>query len=137
MGLTSIVDYKGALRTSAIHLKSGSELITDAPTDNKGKGEAFSPTDLVATSLASCMLTIMGIRADKLGLNISGTTAKIQKIMTSDPRRIAKIIVDVNMPNGDFTEKDKKILEKAAKTCPVALTLHSDVIQDINFTWNN
>ncbi len=135
MGLTSAVDYCGELRTSAVHLRSGNNIVTDAPVDNNGKGEAFSPTDLVATSLASCMLTIMGIRAEKLGIDISGTKAEIQKIMVSDPRRVGEIIVDVSMPDRKYDDKDKLILEKAARTCPVALTLHPDTIQTINFYW--
>lgn len=135
MGMTSTVEYTGALRTVAIHLKSGNEIITDAPTDNNGKGEAFSPTDLVATSLASCMITIMGIRADTMEIDISGTKAEVQKIMASNPRRIAEVLISVTMPEGNFDRKDKEILEKAAKTCPVALTLHPDTKQTISFHW--
>lgn len=136
MAKTAAVEYKGALRTSAIHLKSGKEIITDAPVDNNGKGEAFSPTDLVATALASCMITIMGIRADKMGVDITGAKANILKVMTSGPRRIEEIIIDVTMPRGDFELKHKRVLEEAAKTCPVALSLHSDTKQTINFHWS-
>lgn len=136
MGKTSKVEYNGSLRTQAVHLRSGNEIITDAPTDNNGKGQAFSPTDLVATALASCMLTIMGIRANKMELDITGAKADILKIMDSNPRRIAEVVVDVTMPSGSFSDKDKEILEKAAKTCPVALSLHSDTIQTVNFHWN-
>lgn len=135
MGQTSKVEYKGALRTSAVHLRSNNEIITDAPTDNNGKGEAFSPTDLVATALASCMLTIMGIRADKLEVDISGATAEVEKIMASDPRRIAEIKVAVTMPDRMYDAKVVKVLEAAAKTCPVALTLHPETKQTINFIW--
>ena len=135
MGQTSTVGYDGALRTTAIHLRSGNTIITDAPTDNNGKGEAFSPTDLVATALASCMITIMGIRADKLGIDITGTKAEIQKIMAANPRRIAEIVIAVTMPPGSYEDRHKEILEKAARTCPVALTLHADTIQSINFEW--
>lgn len=131
----STVEYRGSLRTNATHVKSGNEIITDAPTDNKGKGQAFSPTDLVATSLASCMLTIMGIRADKMNLDISGTRAEIQKLMASNPRRVEEIIVDITIPARSFSAKDKTILEKAARTCPVALTLHPDTVQTIRFHW--
>ena len=136
MAQTSTVEYGGALRTTAVHLKSGNEIITDAPTDNNGKGEAFSPTDLVATALASCMLTIMGIRAIKMGINIDGARAEIQKIMASNPRRIAEVVAHVYMPSGAYEQKDKTILEKAAETCPVALTLHPDTKQTIIFHWS-
>ena len=105
MSSTSAVNYIGDLRTTAVHLRSGNEIITDAPTDNNGKGEAFSPTDLVATSLASCMLTIMGIRANKMGLDISDTKAEIKKIMASNPRKIAEIIVDVTLPSRTYSAK--------------------------------
>ena len=136
MGQTSTVTYNGSLRTTAVHLKSGKTIITDAPTDNNGKGEAFSPTDLVATALASCMITIMGIRASKMNLNIDGTKAEIQKIMSSNPRRIAEVVINVTMPDNNFSEKDRTILEKAARTCPVALSLHSDTLQTIHFSWS-
>ena len=135
MAKTSTVLYQGNLRTEAKHLKSSKTLITDAPVDNNGKGEAFSPTDLVATSLASCMITIMGIRANKMGVNIDGTTAEIEKIMTSTPRKVGEIKISVQMPRGHYTDKDRKILENAARTCPVALTLNQDVIQNIVFDW--
>jgi Predicted redox protein, regulator of disulfide bond formation len=135
MSNTSEVTYLGDLRTSAIHLRSSRELITDAPTDNNGKGEAFSPTDLVATSLASCMITIMGIRAAKMNLDVSGIQSTITKIMTSNPRRIAEIKVDLKMPARTYEAKDKKILEAAARTCPVALSLHPDIVQTVSFHW--
>ena len=135
MGQTSTVAYNGDLRTAATHLRSGSQIITDAPTDNNGKGQAFSPTDLVATALASCMITIMGIRAEKMGLDIKGANAKIQKIMTSSPRRIEEVVIHVTMPDRSFQLKDRKILETAARTCPVALTLHPDTRQTITFHW--
>ena len=136
MGMTSSVDYGGALRTTAVHLRSGNTIITDAPTDNNGKGEAFSPTDLVATALASCMLTIMGIRAGKMNLNIDGARAEIEKVMASNPRRIAEVVINVFMPEGNFSDKDQLILEKAAETCPVALTLHPETKQTIIFHWS-
>ena len=136
MGQTSTVTYNGSLRTTAVHLRSGKTIITDAPTDNNGKGEAFSPTDLVATALASCMITIMGIRASKMNLNIDGTKAEVQKIMSSNPRRIAEVVINVTMPDNDFSERDRTILEKAARTCPVALSLHSDTLQTIHFSWS-
>ena len=132
---TSEVVYTGDLRTTAVHLKSTNAIITDAPTDNNGRGEAFSPTDLVATALASCMITIMGIRASKMDLDIEGTKAEIEKIMSSDPRRINEVKVKVTMPLRDFSTKDQKILEAAARTCPVALSLHPDIKQSISFHW--
>lgn len=131
---TAKVTYKGNLRTSCIHLKSGSEIITDAPTDNNGKGEAFSPTDTVATGLASCMLTIMGIKATALEVDITEATAVVTKTMASDPRRISKIEVNFSMPGG-ISEKDQKILERAANTCPVHYSLHPDIEKHITFDW--
>ena len=116
--MTSKVTYKGNLRTVSQHIKSGNEFITDAPTDNNGKGEAFSPTDTVATGLASCMLTVMGIKADQLGVNMENSTAEVTKTMASNPRRIAKIEVKLNLPFEADT-KTKKILENTANTCPV------------------
>lgn len=135
MGATSTVTYKGNLRTEATHLKSGNDIITDAPVDNNGKGEAFSPTDLVATSLASCMITIMGIKADRMDLDIEGAAASVVKVMASGPRRIEEIQIQVTMPARSFQEGEKKILEKVARTCPVALSIHPDTKQTIDFIW--
>lgn len=132
--MTSKVIYKGALRTEATHIRSGNTIITDAPTDNKGKGEAFSPTDLVVTALASCMLTIMGIKADEMNINIKGTSAKVKKIMASGPRRIAQVIIVINIPIS-ANEKTQNILEKAALTCPVDKSLSDSMIRDIKFIW--
>lgn len=133
--MTAKVIYKGDLRTVNTHFKSGESFITDAPTDNNGKGEAFSPTDLVATALANCMVTIMGIRAQKSDWNIDGAMLDVSKTMANDPRRISKIRVDVTIPAGDFDQKTKDILEKAARECPVAASLHPDIEQDISFNW--
>ena len=133
--MTSKVIYKGSLRTEATHLRSGNTIITDAPTDNKGKGEAFSPTDLVATALASCMLTIMGIKADEMNINIEGTTAQVKKIMGSGPRRIAQLIIVINIPIST-DEKTKYILEKAALACPVDKSLSDSMIRDVKFIWD-
>ena len=133
--MTSKVIYRGALRTEATHIRSGNTIITDAPTDNKGKGEAFSPTDLVATALASCMLTIMGIKANEININIDGTTAEIEKIMGSGPRRIAQVIIVINIPIST-DEKTKNILEKAALTCPVDKSLSDSMIRDVKFIWD-
>lgn len=133
--MTSKVIYKGALRTEATHIRSGNTIITDAPTDNKGKGEAFSPTDLVATALASCMLTIMGIKADEMNINIEGTSAEAKKIMAAGPRRIAQVIIVINIPIS-ADEKTKNILEKSALTCPVDKSLSDSMIRDIKFIWD-
>lgn len=134
--MTSKIIYKGNLRTEAIHLKSGEKIITDAPIDNNGKGEAFSPTDLTATSLGNCMVTIMGIAAQNHNLNIDGTALEVTKIMSADPRRISGINIKVIMPEIGYTIKAKKILETAGRTCPVAMSLHPDLIQNIEFIWH-
>ena len=132
---TAKVHYQGNLRTQATHIKSDTQLITDAPTDNNGKGEAFSPTDLIATALASCMITIMGIKARNKGINIDGIDSEITKVMSSNPRRISEIIISLKMPKSDISSEDQKLLEKVALTCPVALSLHPDVKQTITFNW--
>jgi uncharacterized OsmC-like protein len=133
--MTATVVYKGQLRTEMTHLESGNIVITDAPKDNHGNGEAFSPTDIVATALGSCMLSIMGIYARQHEINIEGTLVEITKHMASNPRRIAKIEAKLTMPAKEYTEKDKKALEHAAYTCPVAKSLHPDIEQDIHFVW--
>ncbi|MEM6686233.1 MAG: OsmC family protein [Bacteroidota bacterium] len=132
--MTSKVTYTGSLRTVSTHIKSGNEFITDAPTDNNGKGEAFSPTDTVATGLASCMLTVMGIKAAQLGVNMENTTAEVTKTMASDPRRISKIEVQVYLPF-EADNKTKKILENTANTCPVHYSLHPDIEKIVEFHW--
>ena len=132
--MTSKVIYKGDLRTEARHIHSGNTIITDAPTDNKGKGEAFSPTDLVSTALASCMLTIMGIKANEMNINIKGASAEVKKIMAASPRRIAQVIIVINIPIL-ADEKTKNILEKAALTCPVDKSLSDSMIRDVKFIW--
>ncbi len=134
--MTSKVVYQGKLRTEAIHLKSGNIIITDAPTDNHGKGEAFSPTDLAATSLASCILTIMGIAADKRDIDISGASAEVKKVMAANPRRIAQIVINISMPTQDYTESEKKLLEKAAHNCPVGLSLAEETEEVITINWS-
>jgi uncharacterized OsmC-like protein len=130
---TSKVIYLSDLRTEANHLYSGVRIITDAPLDNQGKAEFFSPTDLAATSLASCMLTIIGIAARTHGFSIDGTEATVKKIMYSNPRRIGEIHIEYHFPDISYTEKQKKIIEVAGRTCPVALSLHPDLKQDISF----
>lgn len=133
--ITSKITYLGDLRTRCEHVRSGQNIITDAPVDNNGKGEAFSPTDLTATSLGTCMVTIMGISANNYGLSIDGTELEVTKIMSSAPRKIAEIVITFTMPVNTYTEKDKKLLEAAARTCPVALSLHPDIKQNITFIW--
>ncbi len=133
--MTSTVTYLGELRTEATHLYSGTQILTDAPLDNRGLAQAFSPTDLVATALASCMISLMGIKARDNDWNITGAKAEIIKEMASDPRRIAAVRIQVYMPAGPFDEKVRKILENVALTCPVAKSLHPDIEQDITFHW--
>jgi putative redox protein len=132
---TSKITYNGGLRTTAIHQRSGKEIITDAPVDNKGKGEAFSPTDLLATSLGNCMLTIVGIAAAEHGFNIDGTTCDITKIMAENPRRVSEIVVDFHFPANNYSDKDKKIMERSANTCPVMYSLHPDIKKTVSFNY--
>jgi len=131
---TSKVTYLGNLRTECEHLKSGNLYLTDAPIDNNGKGQAFSPTDTVATGLANCMLTIMGIKATEMKVSLTGTTAIVTKTMSANPRRISKIEVVVTLPSG-VGLKEQKILEKTAITCPVYYSLHPDIEKIIQFNW--
>jgi Predicted redox protein, regulator of disulfide bond formation len=120
--------YLGGLRTEAEHLQSGTKIFTDAPLDNHGKGEAFSPTDLFATSLGSCMLTIMGISAESYGFKLEGTTIETEKIMGTDPRRVVEIKLDIHFPkDANYTPQQKRVIESAARTCPVANSLHPDI----------
>ena len=132
--MISQVKYKGQLRTEAKHLRSGSVIVTDAPIDNQGKGEAFSPTDLVATALASCMITIMGIVAERDGINIEGVTADVDKIMSKEPRRIGEIKIIITFKSKLTTDQRGK-LERAAKTCPVSGSLHEDLKETIEFSY--
>ncbi|HPW98088.1 MAG TPA: OsmC family protein [Flavobacterium sp.] len=131
---TSKITYQGELRTICIHLQSGTEILTDAPTDNHGKGEAFSPTDLVATALGSCMVSIMAIKSKDLGVDLKDSTIEVTKIMQSEPRKIAEIIVVLNM-SISTDDKTKIILERAANTCPVLLSLHPDIKKKVTFNW--
>lgn len=133
--MTSTVTYLGELRTEATHLYSGTQIITDAPLDNQGKAEAFSPTDLCATSLASCAMTIMGISARNHGMDMTGARAEVTKIMASDPRRIAGVTIRFVMPPKGYTDVQKQILEKAARTCPVSFSLAAGVEQVMEFVW--
>ncbi|WP_347053093.1 OsmC family protein [Flavobacterium olei] len=132
--MTSKVTYLGDLRTKSIHVQSGSEIISDAPLDNNGKGEAFSPTDTVANALASCMMTIMGIKARDLEVDFVGSTAEVTKIMNAEPRRIGAIEVVFEM-TGVAEQKSRTILERAAMTCPVFLSLSSEIEKKITFNW--
>jgi len=131
---TSKIIYKNNLRTEAQHIASGEKIITDAPLDNNGKGEAFSPTDLVATALASCMITIMAIAAEKNGINISETSASVKKIMGTNPRTISDVVIEITMSK-DIALKDRKRLEKAALACPVHKSLHPDMNKEITFSY--
>lgn len=129
------IEYQGMLRNRAVHIKSGNSLITDAPTDNHGKGEAFSPTDLLCTSLATCMITLMGISAESKGIAIGGVSAEIEKVMASEPRRVSEIHVEITIEDKAFTEREKTILENAALTCPVAKSIHPEIHQVISFKY--
>jgi len=132
---TSIVKYQGGLRTEAVHLKSGNKLLTDAPTDNHGKGEAFSPTDLLATSLGCCMLSIMGIVAMEHHFIFEESSIETTKIMAANPRRVSEIIMEVQMPKIHFSEQQKRLLEHAALNCPVSKSLHPDIKQTVTFRY--
>ncbi len=132
--MTSKVIYKGDLRTECEHIQSSNKFITDAPIDNNGKGEAFSPTDTVATALASCMLTIMGIKANENELDIKGTYAEVTKHMEANPRRISRLDVQIHV-KGELTDRDKTVLENSAKTCPVIYSINPDIIKNITFKY--
>lgn len=133
--ITSTIVYKGDLRTESTHVLSNSIVLTDAPLDNHGKGEAFSPTDLVANSLATCMLTIMGIKANSLAVDLVGSRAEVTKIMQLEPRMIGEIVIVFDMQTSEIDDKTKTILERSALTCPVYLSLHPDIKKTISFHW--
>jgi uncharacterized OsmC-like protein len=133
---TSKVIYLGNLRTECEHLASGNTYITDAPTDNNGKGEAFSPTDTVATGLANCMLTVMGIKAAQMKVTLDGSVAMVTKTMANNPRRISKIEIDMHLP-ANISEKERRILENTGNTCPVHHSLHPDIEKVIDFKWGS
>jgi uncharacterized OsmC-like protein len=132
--MTSKITYLGELRTSSIHIQSGSEIISDAPIDNNGKGAAFSPTDTVANGLGSCMFTVMGIKAAEMNLDFSNSTAEITKVMAAEPRRISEIHIVFNI-TAEADDKTKTILERTAMTCPVYYSLHPDIKKVITFNW--
>jgi uncharacterized OsmC-like protein len=127
--------YLGDLRTESEHLQSGNKVKTDAPVDNHGKGEFFSPTDLLATSLGSCIMTIMGIKARENGIDLTGTEIEVTKIMASDPRRVGEVVVEFYFPKKGYSEEQKRIVEGVAGTSPVPLSLHPDLKQTIRFNW--
>ena len=134
--MTSQIIYKGELRTNATHIQSGTVIETDAPTDNQGKGERFSPTDLVAVALGTCMVTTMAIKARSMSIELDGARLEITKVMVSDPRRIGKIIAHIFFPATlQLDDKQKEILEKTARTCPVERSLHPDVELDMQFNY--
>jgi putative redox protein len=128
-------EYKGELRTEARHLRSGNTIITDAPPDNNGKGMAFSPTDLVCSALGSCMMTLMGILANRENIDLNGMTWEVEKIMASNPRKIAEVRIAFAHPNLIATDVQKEKLRRAALTCPVALSLHDSIKQDVTFNF--
>ncbi len=134
--MTSSIKYNGALRCETVHKQSGSTIETDAPTDNRGKGERFSPTDLTATSLGLCLITTMGIKANDMGIELAGAEVEVQKIMSPDaPRRIIRVVVKATLPALHLKEKEKAILEATGNGCPVARSLHPDIEQEITYTW--
>ena len=135
---TAKITYLGELRTECTHLQSGNTLITDAPCDNQGKGEAFSPTDLLATSLGACILTIMGIKARDNQIDITGTEVEITKIMaTEPPRRVTEVVVEFFFPGKPYTPEEKALVESVAGTSPVPLSLHPELVQSIRFNWQD
>ncbi|MES2774669.1 MAG: OsmC family protein [Bacteroidota bacterium] len=134
--MTTSITYEGQLRCTAVHNQSKTSIETDAPTDNKGKGERFSPTDLVCTALGTCILTTMAIRASDMGIELKGTTVDVQKHMSTEPpRRIVKVEVSVYFPASHFEEKDMATLERIGNNCPVAKSLHPEIVQDIKYIW--
>lgn len=134
--MTTKVNYLGNLRTESTHVKSGTTILSDAPVDNKGKGETFSPTDLMSNALAQCTLTIMGIKANENGWNIDGSHAELVKVMAANPRRVSEIQIKFMM-KGSFDQKTKTILENAGKACPVSKSLHPDLVQNLEFVWED
>lgn len=132
---TITATYLGNLRTECVHTASGTTLVTDAPVDNQGKGESFSPTDLCATALAACAMTIIGIWGQSHNVDVTGTTIEAVKTMSANPRRIGKIEVVFTMPDREYTDREKLMIERAACSCPVHLSLHPDVEQVFTFNW--
>ncbi len=135
--MTASIVYEGMLRCRAEHIQSRSVIETDAPSDNKGKGERFSPTDTVCVALGTCIITTMAIRSADMGINLNGTAIKVTKHMLSEPRRIGGIDIDLDLSRVEITEKDKELMEKIGNTCPVARSLHPDMKVTINYNWNS
>ena len=133
---TATIEYLGELRTRSTHTRSGNTIITDAPVDNHGKGEAFSPTDLTATSLVTCMISIMGIAAQKGDLDFGNVSGSVQKIMAENPRRIQELLVEIRFQGNDLPQDKKEYLERVALSCPVAKSLHPDIRQDVRFVYD-
>lgn len=133
--MTSKIVYQGGLRTKATHLRSGIEIETDAPRDNQGKGQSFSPTDLAATSLGACMMTIMGIAARDRHIDLENAEIEVEKIMAATPRRISEIRLNVRFPENDLSQETRDYFERIARNCPVAKSLHPDIVQTIHFLW--
>jgi uncharacterized OsmC-like protein len=135
--MTSRVVYNGGLRTTCLHLRSGSDFETDAPIDNNGKGERFSPTDLMATSLATCMITVMGIKARTMGFDLDGVEVEVEKIMKQEPRRVGGINLFFSIPPSllEIGQKEKEILMRTGINCPVQFSLHPDI--EVNIDWGH
>ena len=133
--MTANIIYKGHLRCECTHLQSGTVIETDAPTDNRGKGERFSPTDTVGVALATCMITTMGIRSADMGIDLTNTRLDVTKHMLSDPRRIGKLEISLHFPPLELTEKDQLLLQKIGENCPVMKSLHPDVEVVTSFHW--
>ena len=127
--------YFGGLRVSSTHVASNTEIITDAPVDNNGKGESFSPTDLVATALGTCMITVMGIYAEKNGILIPNVYSRTNKIMSSRPRKISKLKIEIIFEGNQLSDLEKQSLKDVALNCPVAKSLHPDLLQEIEFNF--
>ena len=133
--MTATITYEANLRTTCLHLQSGSSFETDAPSDNKGQGARFSPTDLIATGLGACLITTMGIKAESMDIKLDGAKVEVTKVMVSEPRRIGKIIIAVTMPKLDLDVQTQEILERVGRTCPVERSLHPDMELAIGFLW--
>ena len=134
--MTATIIYTGQLRCSATHNQSGSVIETDAPTDNRGKGERFSPTDLLCVSLGTCIITTMGIKAADMGIDLNGATLQVQKHMYSEPRRVGKIEVSIGLPPAlQLGDKDKTILQRVGDNCPVQKSIHPDIETVVMYNW--
>lgn len=133
--ITVQTTYLGNLRTENIHVQSGTKILTDAPTDNRGKGEAFSPTDLLATALGNCIMTIMGIKAMDNNIDITGTKLEITKIMANNPRRVDEVVMEFHFPEKPYTSEEKKLIESVAGISPVPLSVHANLKQTVRFHW--